>query len=44
MVNKNRPLHIFKYLWAHTDESHPATTANILDYRGSSPLVFSSNV
>ena len=35
MVNKNRPLHIFKYLWAHTDESHPATTANILDYLSS---------
>lgn len=35
MVNKNRPLHIFKYLWECTDEAHPATTADILDYLSS---------
>lgn len=35
MVNKNRPLHIFKYLWEHTDESHPATTADIMEHLAS---------
>ena len=24
MADKNRPLHILKYLWDHTDEDHPA--------------------
>ena len=24
MADKNRPLHILKYLWDHTDEEHPA--------------------
>ena len=32
MVNKNRPLHIFKYLWDHTDETHPATTSDIIEH------------
>ena len=35
MVNKNRTLYIFQYLWNHTDEEHPATTANILQYLSS---------
>ena len=35
MVNKNRPLRIFKYLWDHTDESHPATTADIIEHLAS---------
>ena len=35
MVNKNRPLRIFKYLWEHTDESHPATTADIIEHLAS---------
>lgn len=35
MVNKNRALYIFKYLWEHTDESSPATTKEIIDYLAS---------
>ena len=35
MVNKNRALYIFKYLWDHTDEEHPATTADIIAYLAS---------
>ena len=35
MVNKNRPLHIFKYLWDHTDEAHPATTSDIIEHLSS---------
>lgn len=35
MVNKNRALYIFQYLWNHTDEEHPATTADILQYLSS---------
>ncbi len=35
MVNKNRALYIFKYLWDHTDEGHPATTADIISYLAS---------
>lgn len=35
MVNKNRTLYIFKYLWDHTDEEHPATTADIIAYLAS---------
>ena len=35
MVNKNRTLYIFKYLWNHTDEDHPATTADIIKYLSS---------
>lgn len=35
MVNKNRPLYIFKYLWDNTDESHPATTSDIISYLAS---------
>ena len=29
MVNKNRALYIFKYLWDHTDEEHPATILRV---------------
>lgn len=29
MVNKNRAIYIFKYLWDNTDEEHPATTADM---------------
>lgn len=32
MVDKNRPLYIFKYLWEHTDEEHPAIINDILAY------------
>ena len=32
MVNKNRALYIFKYLWEHTDENHPADTKSIMEY------------
>ena len=38
MVNKNRAVYIFKYLWDHTDEEHQAITViiwrciNRLDY------------
>ena len=35
MVNKNRAVYIFKYLWDHTDEEHPATTADIIQYLAS---------
>lgn len=35
MVNKNRALYIFKYLWEHTDENHPATTKDIMEYLAS---------
>ena len=35
MVNKSRALYIFKYLWDHTDEEHPATTADIIAYLAS---------
>lgn len=35
MINKNRPLYIFKYLWDHTDESHPATTSDIISHLAS---------
>lgn len=35
MVNKNRALYIFKYLWDHTDEEYPATTADIIAYLAS---------
>lgn len=30
MVDKNRPLYIFKYLWDNTDEDHPAIINDIL--------------
>lgn len=30
MSDKNRPLHILKYLWDHTDEEHPAIITDIL--------------
>ena len=30
MADKNRPLHILKYLWDHTDEEHPAIITDIL--------------
>ena len=33
MFNKNRALYIFQYLWNHTDEEHPATTADIIQYQ-----------
>ena len=32
MVEKNRPLIIFRYLWDHTDEEHPAIIKDILAY------------
>lgn len=32
MAVKNRPLHILKYLWDHTDEEHPAIITDILAY------------
>ena len=32
MTNKNRPLIIFRYLWDHTDEEHPATIKEILAF------------
>ena len=35
MFNKNRALYIFQYLWNHTDEEHPATTADIIQYLAS---------
>lgn len=35
MINKNRALYIFKYLWEHTDENHPATTKDIMEYLAS---------
>ena len=30
MADKNRSLHILKYLWDHTDEEHPAIITDIL--------------
>ena len=35
MVNKNRAIYIFKYLWDNTDEEHPATTADIIAHLAS---------
>lgn len=32
MSDKNRPLIIFRYLWDHTDEEHPAIIKDILSY------------
>ena len=32
MINKNRAIYVFKYLWDHTDEEHPATTKDIIAY------------
>ena len=32
MADKNRPLIIFRYLWEHTDEEHPAIIKDILIY------------
>ena len=32
MIDKNRPLIIFRYLWEHTDEEHPAIIKDILSY------------
>ena len=32
MADKNRPLHILKYLWDHTDEEHPAIITDILTH------------
>ena len=32
MVGKNRPLIIFRYLWEHTDEDHPATIKEIISF------------
>lgn len=29
---KNRILYVFKYLWEHSDENHPATVYDIIDY------------
>lgn len=34
MAEKNRPLHILKYLWDHTDEEHPAIITDILAHLG----------
>ncbi len=30
MINNNRAIYVFKYLWDHTDEEHPATTKDII--------------
>ena len=38
MADKNRPLHILKYLWDHTDEEHPATIVEILSHLESSGI------
>lgn len=35
MIHKNRALYIFQYLWEHTDEEHPATTKEIIEYLAS---------
>lgn len=35
MGNKNRALYLFQYLWDHTDEEHPATTADMIQYLAS---------
>lgn len=32
MIDKNRPLIIFRYLWEHTDEEHPVIIKDILAY------------
>ena len=32
MADKNRPLHILKYLWDATDEENPATIVDILNH------------
>ncbi len=32
MIDKNRPLIVFRYLWEHTDEEHPAIIKDILIY------------
>ena len=31
-MEKNRPLHIFKYIWDKTDEAHPVTITEILSH------------
>ena len=35
MIHKNRALYIFQYLWEYTDEEHPATTKEIIEYLAS---------
>lgn len=35
MINKNRAIYVFKYLWDHTDEEHPATTKDIIKHLAS---------
>ena len=35
MIHKNEALYIFQYLWEHTDEEHPATTKEIIEYLAS---------
>lgn len=32
MINKNRALYIFKFLWENTDEEHPAIIKDILEH------------
>lgn len=32
MIEKNRPLHIFKFLWGSTDEQHPVTINEIAEH------------
>ena len=32
MVNKNRALYIFRFLWENTDEEHPAIIKDILEH------------
>ena len=32
MKNQNRALLICRYLWEHTDEGHPATIAEIMEF------------
>ncbi len=32
MINKNRPLMVFRFLWDNTDEEHPALITDILNY------------
>lgn len=44
MVEKNRPLYVFKYLWDNTDEDHPAIINDILAHLESNGIHASRNL
>lgn len=43
MNSKGRPLHLLKYLYEFTDEEHPVTTADLLEFYNSNGFTMNRN-